>query len=103
MIYLIINFFLLISILITKADNEFDISAQEVSFDKENQIINATDNVLIKNKTLSISADKIIYFKDKKKIKAINNIVINDEYGNNYFSNNLITNDNVTDSDAKDI
>ena len=103
MIYLIINFFLLISILITKADNEFDISAQEVSFDKENQIINATDNVLIKNKTLSISADKIIYFKDKKKIKAINNIVINDEYGNNYFSNNLITNDNFTESDAKDI
>ena len=55
-IYLLINFIFLITILFAKANNEIDISAERILLDKENDIINASGDVLIKNKQLIINS-----------------------------------------------
>ena len=65
-IYLVINFFFLISILFARANNEIDISAQEILLDKDNDIINATGDVLIKNKQFSVSSEEVIFYNEKK-------------------------------------
>tara|TARA_B100001093_G_scaffold97945_1_gene89944 strand:- start:3610 stop:5700 length:2091 start_codon:yes stop_codon:yes gene_type:complete len=102
-IYLVINFFFLITILFANANNEFDISAQKITLNKENDNISATGNVLIKNQKISIHSDKAIYFKNQKTFEAINNVKINDEYNNLYYSDNFISNDDFSSASANSI
>ncbi len=101
LIYLIINFLFLITILFAKANNEIDISAKKILFDKENNIINATGDVLIKNQKLSVSSDEAIIFKNEKTFEATNNVIVKDEYNNIYYSNKLKVNDDFSEADAQ--
>ncbi len=102
-IYLVINILLLVTILLAKANNEIDISAKEIFVDKKNGIINANEDVLIKNKELSINSDEATYFKNESKFEAINNVIIKDEFNNKYYSDTFISNEDFTNSSAKNI
>jgi LPS-assembly protein len=102
-IYLVINFIFLITILFAKANNEIDISAQKIFLDKDNDIINATGDVLIRNKQFSINSEEVIFYKGKKIIEANESVTVNDEYNNKYYSDNLISNDDFSEASAKKV
>lgn len=102
-IYLAINILLLTSILFAKANNEVDISAKEIFFDQEKEIINANEDVLIKNEELSITSDKANYYKNQNKFEAINNVTIKDKFNNKYYSDTFITNNDFSNASAENI
>ncbi len=102
-IYLAINFIFLITILFAKANNEIDISAQKIFLNKDNDIINALGDVLIKNKQFSINSEEVIFYKEKKIIEAEKNVTVNDKYNNKYYSDNLISNDDFSEASAENI
>ena len=62
-IYLVISFISIAFILIAKANNEIDISAERILIDKKSNIVNASGDVLIKNDQLSINSDEAIFTK----------------------------------------
>lgn len=101
LIYLIFNFLFLISSLFVNANNQIDISAEEILLDKKDNTIKATGNVLIKNEQLSISSGEAVIYKDNNTFEAIENVIIKDEYNNIYLSNEFKVNDDFTEADAK--
>ncbi len=103
LIYLLISFIFLITIIFARANNEIDISAKNILLDKENNIINATGDVLINNDQLLINSDNVIFYKNNNTFEAINNVIIKDEYNNEYYADNLKSNDNFSSASAKDI
>ena len=102
-IYLLINFIFLITILFAKANNEIDISAERILLDKENDIINASGDVLIKNKQLIINSDKVIFYKDKKTFEAIDNVTIHDKYNNKYYSDKVKSNEDFSTASTRNV
>tara|TARA_B100001093_G_scaffold212255_1_gene203730 strand:+ start:3543 stop:5633 length:2091 start_codon:yes stop_codon:yes gene_type:complete len=102
-IYLTINIIFLITILIARANNEIDITAEKIQLDKENNIINATGDVLIRSKELSINSDNVIFYKNKNIFEATKNVLINDRYNNKYYSNDFESNDDFSNASAQNI
>lgn len=102
-IYSLINFIFLITILFAKANDEIDISAQEILLDKKNKIINAKGNVFIQNNQLSINADKVIFYKNENSFKASKNVSISDEFNNKYYSDSFNSNDKFSTASAKNV
>ncbi len=102
-IFLVIKFIFIISILLAKANNEIDISAEQILLDKKNNVINASGNVIIENNQLSINSNRAFYFKDRKIFEAIDNVIINDEYNNKYYSDNFLSNDDFSKASANNI
>ncbi len=102
-IYLIINLVTIFTVLLAKANDNIDISANEIFVDKENNIINATGDVLIKNSELSINSSEAIYYENKEEFEAINNVTVKDEYNNRYYSDNFISNDDFSKASAKNV
>ncbi len=97
--YFVIYIFLSILILINnnlQADQEFRIISDEFNFDKENDTINAEGNVLIIGEKISTKADEITYIKNEGIIEAAGDIVLNDEFGNNYFLDEMIMKDDFS-------
>ena len=102
-IYLIINFIFLITILFARANNEIDISAEKILLDTNNNTIDASGDVLIKNKQLTIKSDKVIYYKTKQFFEATDNVIINDKYNNKYYSDKVESNKNFTAASSRNV
>ncbi len=89
---LLTSIFYLNFIYLSTADDEIYISANEIMFDKKNEIINANGNVLIKNNKSEILSDSANYFKKENTFVAKDNIKIIDEYNNTYYTDTLKSN-----------
>lgn len=104
--YLIIYTFIVLLILINnslKAEQEIKIIADQISIDKEKNIIHATGDVLILGKKIHSRSNDIVYEKNIGKIRSNGKIDFKDQYGNNYFLNDLVTNDEFTEFNASSV
>ena len=78
------------------ADQTATITADEIRSNNKTNIIDAKGNVLILNHDgTKVRADEITYEKQKQKVIANDNIIINDLEGNTYFLDNAITSDGL--------
>ena len=78
------------------ADQTATIIADEIRSNNKTNIIDAKGNVLILNHDgTKVRADEITYEKQKQKVIANDNIIINDLEGNTYFLDNAITSDGI--------
>ena len=78
------------------ADQTATITADEIRSNNKTNIIDAKGNVLILNHDgTKVRADEITYEKQKQKVIANDNIIINDLEGNTYFLDNAITSDGI--------
>ncbi len=102
-IYCIITFTFLISILFASANNETQISADKITFNEKDQIVTAEGNVIIENNNIKAESNNIEYFKDKNMFKASNSVRIKDKYENNYFTENLVSDTDFSNSSASNI
>ena len=104
--YLIIYTFIVLLILINnslKAEQEIRIISDQISIDKEKNIIHATGDVLILGEKIYSKSNDIMYEKNIGKIRSNGKIDFIDEHGNNYFLNDLITNDQFTEFNASSV
>ena len=102
-IYLVISFIFIAFILIAKANNEIDISAERILINKKNNTINASGDVLIKNDQLSINSDEAIFNRNKMTFEANDNVIVNDKYYNKYYSDNFKSNDDFSSASANNV
>ena len=78
------------------ADQTATIIADEIRSNNKTNIIDAKGNVLILNHDgTKVRADEITYEKQKQRVIANDNIIINDLEGNTYFLDNAITSDGL--------
>ena len=78
------------------AEQAATIVADEIRSNNETNIVDAKGDVVILNHDgTKIKADKITYEKEKQKIRAKDNVIINDLEGNTYFLDNVITSDGL--------
>ncbi len=78
------------------AEQTATIIADEIRSNNKTNIVNATGNVIILNHDgTKIKADKIFFDRKEQKIKAENNIIINDVDDNTYFLDNAIAIDGL--------
>ena len=74
------------------ADQAATIIADQIKSNSETNIVNANGDVILLNHDgTKIKADNIIYDREEQKIEASDNIIINDLAGNTYFLDNAIT------------
>jgi LPS-assembly protein len=79
-----------------KADQELKIISNSLLIDKEANKINAKGDVLISGKEIFSKADNIIYNKNDGIIKAEGNILLKDKFGNNYFLDEMTIKDDFS-------
>ena len=78
------------------AEQTATIIADEIRSNNETNVVDAKGDVIILNHDgTKIKADEITYEKQKQKIIANDNIIINDLDGNTYFLDNAITSDGL--------
>ncbi len=86
------------------ADQTATIIADEIVSSNKTDIVNAKGDVIILNHDgTKIKADKITYEKQKQKVEAKNNIIINDLSGNTYFLDDVIAIDGLNYIDGKNV
>ena len=79
------------------AEQTATIIADEIKSNTNTEIVNAKGEVIILNHDgTKIRADEITYEKQKQKLIAKDNIIINDLDGNTYFLDNVITSDGLS-------
>ena len=102
--YLKLIYFFNISILLfvfllgknISAEQTATLIADEIRSNNKTDVINAKGDVIIINHDgTKIKADRIIYDKQKQKVEAKDNIIINDLEGNTYFLDDAITFDGL--------
>ena len=92
---LLISFFVLLFTQISLAD-ELDISAKNVTIDKDNNTITFKDNIKIVDiENNIIESDYAFYNKEKKFFTLKNNIIITDKFGNIYKGENATYDENL--------
>ncbi len=74
------------------ADQTATIIADEIESNSKTEVINAKgDVVIINHDGTKVTADNVIYEKQKQKLVAKDNIIVNDLEGNTYFLDNVTT------------
>ena len=92
---LLISFFVFLFTQISLAD-ELDISAKNVTIDKDNNTITFKDNIKIVDiENNIIESDYAFYNKEKKFFTLKNNIIITDKFGNIYKGENATYDENL--------
>lgn len=102
-IYISIFIIFYLSIYSVFAEGDINISADRMKIDNNGEVISADGNVLIESDNLKIISDKVEYNKKLKQFKAVDNIKIEDNLHNVYYSNFLEANDTFSDASAKNI
>jgi len=68
------------------ADGGMLVEADEVKYNSETRILEATGNVLVSNQERKLSADKLIYYEDEDRVVASGTVAITEANGETYYA-----------------
>ena len=85
------------------ADRGITLFAENLTYDEETKIYNATNKVIFINEKYVISADQLIYDTKYDRLQGIGNVIVQDNYGNFLAGNKLVVTDNFKNVSIDDL